>query len=319
MGSGSWDDNSWRSYSSANLYDTSGRKKKKEEIFHRETVNEDLVPLKFKNGMREALDSADHPESLPVIIAQDVTGSMGSVVDACLEQLGDFVKLAYDKNVIKDMQLAFMGIGDVIYDHSPIQFTQFESDIRIAKALQDLYLEGGGGGNDFESYIAAWYMAEKMVKSDAWDKRKKKGYLFTIGDEEVTPELTVDQIRKFINGEESNGYTAEELYAMASKQWNIYHIVVEQGSHCRYGDHADEVVKSFNKVIGQNVIRLKEVKDLSNVIISTLQLANGMTKEEVLKDWDGTTAIASISHAIKDLEGTNGESTDEGAEGFVTI
>ena len=59
---------------------------------------------------------------------------------------------------ITDVEFMIMGIGDLAYDNSPIQISQFESDIRIAEQLDKLWFENGGGGNDYESYTAAWYM-----------------------------------------------------------------------------------------------------------------------------------------------------------------
>ena len=63
-----------------------------------------------------------------------------------------------------------MGIGDLAYDYAPIQASQFESDIRIAEQLDKIYFEGGGGGNNFESYTAAWYFGVHNCKLDCWNR-----------------------------------------------------------------------------------------------------------------------------------------------------
>lgn len=301
MGGGSWNDKDWAGFTSTRMLHDDGTKKSTREVFTSSHLPEEFNPLKFK--VREARDNDEHPNSLPVLIALDVTGSMASVVHDCLSQLGTFVTTAYDKNVVTDMQLAFAGIGDVEYDDGPVQMTQFESDARIADQLSKLYLEGGGGGNRYESYIAAWYLAAKKVSFDAFEKRGKKGFLFTIGDEEITPKLTLAHIKEFISADEQSSYTNEELYALASQYWNIYHVIVEEGSHAR--SHPEEVKNSWVSVLGQRVIRLKKTENLAEVLVSTLQLANGMTKEEILADWDGSTALATISHAIQELEGTS--------------
>ena len=297
MGSGSWSSDSWTTYSSTTLRSVDGSKKSYKEVFKSKKLDTDLNPLKVK--IRESCDSVEHPESIPVIIALDVTGSMHSVVHSCIEQLNKFITTAYDKKVIKDMHLMFMGIGDTAFDDAPVQMTQFESDIRIAEQLAKIYIESGGGGNNHESYIAAWYAAAKMTKTDSFIKRGVKGFLFTIGDEEITPKLTREHIQKFINDSEETSYTADELYQLVTKYYNVFHIVVEEGSHAR--SCLDKVVNSWKTVIGQHLVMLPNVNDLSEAIISTLQLANGMSTDEVIKDWDGSTAITTVKHVLKHL------------------
>ena len=140
----------------------------------------------------------------------------------------------------------------------------------------------------------------------------EKGYLFTIGDEEITPALSRDALKKFINPEEQVEYTNEELLALVSKYWHVYHVIVEEGSHATH--YPEETKNSWVSVLGQKVIRLKKTENLAEVLVSTLQLANGMTKEEILADWNGSTALATISHAIAELEGS-----PDDENGLVTI
>ena len=151
MGSGSF------SSASYSLYNTSrgksmdldtGRITDGQEFTARR-IDADLDPRKFK--MRECANSEEHPNTIPVILALDVTGSMGRACMETAQALGVIITNLYKK--YKDIEFCVMGIGDLAYDTSPIQMSQFESDVRIAEALDKIYMEHGGGGNRYESYI----------------------------------------------------------------------------------------------------------------------------------------------------------------------
>ena len=184
MGSGRWDSTTWASYSTRNVTN-----KTVHEIYDRRAIHPELDPKNIV--VRESRDSVDNNNSNAIIIALDVTGSMSMVLHAIIKKLNTLVTEIHSRQPVTDPHIMFMGIGDVrAGDRAPLQCTQFEADIRIAEQLKNIYLEGGGGGNDFESYALAWYFAAMHTSIDCFEKRNKKGYLFTIGDEGPTPDIT---------------------------------------------------------------------------------------------------------------------------------
>lgn len=204
-------------------------------IFTSESRHTHKVSQKFdiKNNVREARDSEEHPESFPIIIALDVTGSMGSIPNKLVKH--DFPEIMKKilETGIKDPQICFVGIGDHECDDVPLQVGQFESSDELMESwLTGIYLEGGGGGNDGESYSLAWYFAARHTDIDSFNKRNKKGVLITIGDEPFLKSIPKDTLQELF-GEGQADVKSTDIYKEACEKWDIYHINVKDYSGSR--------------------------------------------------------------------------------------
>ena len=142
MGGGSWTTCSYvthstttRGFASMDAFNNAST----QELYRSKKLDKMLDP---KNVIRECCDSEEHPNTKPVILGLDVTGSMGSAAEAVAKQLNDIMTSAYEK--VKDVEFMTMAIGDLSYDIAPLQVSQFESDIRIAEQLEKVYFEGHG-------------------------------------------------------------------------------------------------------------------------------------------------------------------------------
>ena len=290
MGRGSWSSSDWDSYSRT----TSS--KPADKIFTSLSLAGDLDPKAIT--VREARDSADHPDSTPIIIALDVTGSMGMLSDYMVKTgLGKLVEEILARKPVNDPQIMFMGVGDAFYDRAPLQVTQFESDNVVTKQLEKIYLEKGGGGNHFESYNLPWYFAAMRTQLDCVEKGRRKGLLFTIGDEEAPPALRADQIRAILGDEVTEDMSSDAILAKAEQMYDVFHVVVEEGSHCRHSRGA--VFDSWNKLIGQQrVIPLADHRALAEVIVSAIEVHEGRAKADVAASWDGSTNLV-VAGAVK--------------------
>jgi hypothetical protein len=225
---------------------------------------------------------------------------MGYLADAMAKSgLPVLMEEVYKRKPVKDPQLMFMGIGDVNCDTAPLQVSQFESDIRIAEQLTELYLEHGGGGNGSESYTLAWYFAAMHTSCDSWEKRQKKGYLFTFGDESITPMLTSDQIKKVLGYSTECDYTPEKLFDLVSKTFEVYHLMVTESNY--YQRHERSIKMEWSKVMGERVIPLTDHTKLGEVIISLIEFNEGKAKDSIVKSWSGDTSLV-VKEAIKDLK-----------------
>lgn len=266
MGSGTFDAGAYRAYSAT----TKG--KSVDEIYTARNINKNLNPKGVK--IRESRDSADNPNSTPVIVAIDVTGSMGIIADVLArEGLGTLFQEILDRKPITDPHMMFMAVGDANYDSAPLQVSQFEADNRIVEQLTQIFIEHGGGGNSFESYNLPWYFAAAHTEHDSLIKRGKRGYLFTVGDEQAPRTLTQEQIREFIGDTLEREMSPEEMLADVQRKYDVFHIIIQEGDYAR--SNPDAVFDSWTKLLGQHVIRLADHKKLAETIVSTIEVVEG--------------------------------------------
>ena len=224
-------------------------------------------------GMREARDNDEHPNSTPIAIGVDVTGSMGYLSEEIVKNsLNELMKKLYASNVIPDPQLMFAAIGDVS-DSAPLQVTQFESDIRIAEQLLELWLEGKGGDIP-EDYSLFWYFLAHHTDTDSMKKRGKKGFAFTIGDASNHNDLKASDIKAIFGDDVQCDMTAEQVADETLNTYELFHINIT----------------SYNKktVINGRTINIAktDISLLPELIISVICKVKGLKRSDILGDLD---------------------------------
>ncbi len=288
MGAGRWDAAASTTY---NAYTRSTASSTREEVFAERKIKPELDPKGVH--IRESRDSAENPRSTAIIVALDVTGSMGMLAETLARQgLGTLFTQLLDRRPVSDPHLMFMAIGDAHCDQAPLQVSQFEADARIIEQLAGIYLEGGGGGNDTESYNLPWYFATVHTSIDCFEKRGEKGYLFTVGDECAPSPLTAGQIKQFLgdNIQTANGLVDDAaLLKAVQERYHVFHIIAKEGSYAR--GHFDRARQSWIDRLGQHVITLEDHTKLPELIVSLIEVNEGRAKDEIVATWrDGSTA-----------------------------
>lgn len=223
-------------------------------------------------ALRESCDSEEHPDSNAIIISLDVTGSMGKVVRGIHADLPHLHELLLGHGDLPHPQILFAAVGDATCDQVPLQVGQFESDNRMDHNLENMILEGGGGGQKTESYELMLYVAARHTKIDCWEKRRRKGYLFIIGDEMAYPAVNRQQVNRLIGDELPEDVPLSQLIAEARERYHVYFIIPGGAS---YG--ADKLVLQFwQQHLGpEHVIHLDEPEDTSECIALAIGIGEG--------------------------------------------
>ena len=264
------------SFDNASARSTSYRTQSREQIFS----NRGLDPLmNIKGKVRESCDSEEHPKSYPIIIGLDVTGSMGQVPENLIKEAFPEIMKAVIEKGVEHAQVCFVGIGDHYSDDAPIQVGQFEtSDELTEKWLKAIYIEGGGGGNNGESYQLAWYFAAYHTKIDSYEKRGIKGTLITIGDEPCHGAIQ-GSVLKQLFGEGEGEMLTSVLFKEVQKKWDVYHINVNDYANERYGsDRRWRELIGGDRMIQSESMESKEIGQIiSSLIISSYKKNTGIT------------------------------------------
>lgn len=300
MGGGRWDPNQWDAYTTKRSYAT----KSTQQIFTQQGLHSDLSAYGIK--CRESLDSPDNPASTAIIIGLDVTGSMRPIIDhVARKDLNTLITEIHTRKPVTDPHIMINGIGDVrAHDPVPFQITQFEADLRIAEQLEKLDIHQGGGGNGSESYMLSWYFAAHHTLIDCFEKRQKKGYLFTIGDDGPTPDLTAEEIARVFN-DGGEAVTCDALLDLVSRKWEIFHLTMTEGDTGQAG-----VQRKWATLLGENAIVVTDHTKLAEVIVSIMQIREGTDKARVADSWDGSTALVvknATAHLSKRVDAVGGD------------
>lgn len=266
MGSGSWSSSTFASYSTSKGRSVDTKTGavvgglSAQEMFSQRKIAEELNPY---NVMRECRDTEEHPNTVPVILALDVTGSMGKGAVKVAQQLNIIMTELFKK--VKDVEFLIMAIGDFAFDTAPLQASQYESDVRIAKHLDKVYFEGGGGSNLFESYTAAWFFGLYQTDLDCW-KRGKKGIIITLGDEPLNPYLPKKELQEVTGISVQDDVQTKDLYKKASEKFSIYHLAIDDTSTA-WRWMKDHVPFSFKEYLDEGHFRVATLNTLTQEII----------------------------------------------------
>lgn len=251
------------------------------DFYDQKRIHKDLAPYKV---IRECVDYDEHPNTIPVILALDVTGSMDSACIRTAQALNQIMTSLYER--YNDIEILVAGIGDLECDRAPVQVSQFEVDVKIAEHLDKIYIEHGGGGNGYESYTVAWYFGLKHTKLDCW-KRGKKGIIITMGDEPLNPILYKKQVNTVFGDTVEADVKTEDLYKMATERFDIYHIAVDDPADS-YSWYENAINRTFKPVLGDR-LKVSTIERLPMTIVECIEdSVNGCTQTETVPNVEKT-------------------------------
>ncbi|MFL7810639.1 MAG: hypothetical protein AB8I80_18515, partial [Anaerolineae bacterium] len=179
----------------------------------------------------------------------------------------------------------FGAIGDATCDRVPLQIGQFESDNRMDKNLEAIFLEGGGGGQKMESYELAMYFFARHTDIDCWNVRGHKGYLFMIGDEMAYPRVKRREVQSLIGDGLEGDLPTEAIVQELRERYHVFYILPRSAS---YGGDP-QVLGFWRGLLGEHVLEL----DDPAAVCETIALAIGLL--------DGTVDLQSGTEDLREM------------------
>ncbi len=281
---------SWSSDAYSHLK-TSYSSKSADQIF-----SSGMNPTMDPQGLvfRESRDSDAHPNSIAIAVFLDVTGSMGQIPEMLIRhKMGSLMDTLLAHGV-EDPQVMFSAIGDHHTDRVPLQIGQFESGTdELNDCLSKVYLEGGGGGQNMESYLLAWLVAGRHTSIDCFEKRGNKGFLFTIGDEKNWDSVAAPRLKELMGYAQTDPITDTQVLAQAQRMYHVFHIHINETG---YKDNPD-VIGYWKKLLGERALILDRHMAVAELIASTVAVINGANLDKVAAEFDDATA-KSVKNAL---------------------
>jgi hypothetical protein len=242
-----------------------------QQVFQQSACHALMNPKGVK--ARESRDSDEHPRSVSIVFALDVTGSMGEIpARLAKEQLPHFMKLLSDCR-IPDPQLLFMAVGDATSDRAPLQVGQFESTAELMDQwLTWSFLEGNGGGQGTESYELAMYFLATHTAMDCYIKRQKRGYAILTGDELPYPAVSRHQVEAIIGDKLDDDVPVEEVVAELEETFEPFFLIpdLQRRARCE---------RRWRDLLGDHVVCMTSPADTCYVAAGAIGLTERIVRD----------------------------------------
>ena len=154
----------------------------------------------------------------PLVIGIDVTGSMGEWPKTI------FSKLPYLEHEAKDYlgdetEISFFAVGDAHSDQYPLQVRPFDKGTHLKSRLEELIIEGNGGGQKKESYeLPALYYARNV---DLPKVIRNPVYIF-IGDEGFYDIANKDQAEQWARVKLEQSMQTADVFKELQESYSVY-------------------------------------------------------------------------------------------------
>jgi hypothetical protein len=219
-------------------------------------------------GKRECRDSEANPNSIGIIFALDVSGSMGEIPARLATHTLPQFMAALEQAQVGDPQVLFMAVGYAGGDRAPLQVGQFESTAALMDQwLTSMYLEGGGGGGD-ESYELAMYVAARHTSLDCVEKRGKRGYLFITGDEPPNAVVSRTHIQRTLGTPPAHDIGIQDMIEEVGRSYEIFYLIPDLQRDHRVG-------RKWRDLLGDRVVAMESPDDTSHVCAGLVSLIEG--------------------------------------------
>jgi hypothetical protein len=226
-------------------------------------ADSDLLPRKGKNSPCRDIDCFHRN---PIVCVLDVTGSMGDWSKIIYDKLPLFFGEIEKQGYLTDAAISFAAVGDANTDSAPFQICNFSQSRELDDYLSRIWLEGGGGGQNRESYeLMAYYYLHHCTLT-----KSELAFMFISGDEGFYPHIEPKLVAQFF-GDDVSRMDSKKVFQQLRSKFNIFML------HKKYDyDSSDpEIIKQWRDVLGERVLRLDEAKAVIDVMLGAIALTSG--------------------------------------------
>lgn len=248
-------------------------------------------------------ENVETESTSPLIVVVDETGSMGEWPKIM------FSKLPYLEHETKeylgdDAEFCFMAIGDAHNNEKyPLQVRPFAKGLDLKKRLEELVIEGSGGGSGSETYeLAALFAAEKVNMPKAI-----KPIIIFIGDELPYDTISKDHAKDICGITLEKTLTTEAVFKKLKDKMSVYFIQKSYGA----GNSSNIISEddrrahaAWSKLVGEDHIAVLPTADrVVDVIFGILAKETGRIPyfEHEIEDRQTPAQVATVYKSLNTI------------------